>query len=1106
MSVFGKTQEECFSSIDEIIQGDEVKQEKLNEFLKIQSGLTLHKLAYSMFGDGISKERFTLEGEILKHLEKMEDKKSDPEFKKVYDMFKSPSNSLSRNALAQVLPYIKDILNAQMDESDPVKKQLFGLDQSDIKMLVILAEKERKKANGNYHHLLSRNHSNDSSILNFTKIINSSIRNTDDSVANIRKTMARRLEKLQIKAKNLVNDIFLGTECESVLKSCVMDNNDKSMIINDKLLSGISLAVNKLDAFEKHKYLKYDDVWLYTKSGMKRNKKPTKEIIKQERTPVIKKQVNNQEQINNYLVQYVFEQLPYFFKREDLEKDPELTLALARAIDRGALKASKIEDRVFYYKGFEYQIPDLWNKSYSRFIMAPTNIVSTPILKDFGRIGQKINKVFTKISDKLDKTFFGKKDDMEIKYPVGFSDNQKKSFVALRNEQRDVHNSKTSFMFKDKLYLLDGTPIERNKEAIFLLKGKATTRKEAMNLSKDQQQAIVKQIAKENKSYIDPNDKTTRYISGTKVELDKAWSSGNQLFIKTNFVANEKRDKSKFPSKKEIHQIVDDNAEIKPEILKALADNRPVAVGENKAYNLILKKEISSNDAKKTIMKYRLGYGVKTTKKELNHSPSFLKSNAAAIINKEKTFNVDNQSFYTSTGDKVGIKKSSNTLFKDKISHKHTHDSIVKMNELSQKERVIAYNSKYPVRTCEYYTIVDKKNASVSVHSRNGISVFNREILLGKTIGDQRTLLKGSFENRATNNKTGAGLYYLGSKKAKHVSDYHSQFDGNYLTLDIETADGQKQAISGLHQVAKVTPERLAALNNNDTSDNRITSGGLSLDPASMKTYMSKYYEKGCPFYILSETSDVEFKVVGEQLVLKPTKRIKNSRDYYLTSFKQEKPKEIKIVINDERYLSDLSVEYMISIQDNKSQLMNHLGLTNDEYNEIAKIAFGVLGTETEFGTDKFFKFKESGLGQITIDYLKGNYLKGNSIGGISTVPAIPLSLLGIKSLNSRGPTQIKNAKQFKPKSLKLPADFDITTPRGSALATMLALASKYKSFKNIESKHRAITDRNRMDYLYYLYTGASKQIHSQSASVSQNAAVTKVKEYAKSIEIYQEP
>ena len=50
--------EKCLESIKEIVKDNPVHKEKFKEFLKLQAGLTMHKMAYSLFRKDISKTGF----------------------------------------------------------------------------------------------------------------------------------------------------------------------------------------------------------------------------------------------------------------------------------------------------------------------------------------------------------------------------------------------------------------------------------------------------------------------------------------------------------------------------------------------------------------------------------------------------------------------------------------------------------------------------------------------------------------------------------------------------------------------------------------------------------------------------------------------------------------------------------------------------------------------------------------------------------------------------------------------------------------------------------------------------------------------------------------
>jgi hypothetical protein len=1075
---FAKTKEECLSSIDEIIQGDEVKEEKLNEFLKIQAGLTLHKLAYATFRGDISKDRFRLETEILNIMDGMEGKKKDPEFLKVYDLYKNSSNKLSRNALANVLPYIKDVLNKQENETDPFKRKMFNLGMSDIKMLSLLSEKESKSGNGIYKHILSSNQNSDNSILNFTKIINSSMRNTDDSVEDIRKTMKRRLNILTGEAHDLILDLFLNTECEILSQVCSVD---KKPILDDSVLEGLTLAISKLKTDDKHKYLRYNDVWLYTKGKALSPKKGTHTKSKTRKADIIKEDLivekSDDDVIQEYLVQHVLDYLPYFFTRKDLKDDKELTLALSRAIDSGAATASDKNKRIFHYKGKKYQFPDTYNTSYDTHGM--------------GRAGTFADELIGKTFN-----FFDMRDD-QIIYPENFSENQKEAFLELRNEQKYIHGKDKSFVFKSKIYLLTGELLKPEKASILKFPLGQSFVENKISLTNPEKKEMAKEIKIGNSSYL--KDGQATYISGQEVVLTRAHSKAKIRYNRSNMNLADSEDES-FATKPEVIKLIKDNKKNEQHILKSLADGNRVVSSPAFTYDLVLKKEVTPSDAKQTIIKHRLGYGVIRNPSQLAFSDNYLKANASAIVNKKTNFTVGNDTFYTSTGFKIDQKKKGNSLVKGMVSHEKTHEEIVQLNEIPEKNRIAKYHSLHKIDGCEYISIIDKKNGELSVVNSNGKSVFIKDILTGSNKNDEKTRYFGNFDERKSNNSTGAGKYQLGSSKSESVSDYHNNFEGNFLTLNRKNRDGSFETITAIHQISKNSPEQNTLLNNNDSNDNRATTGGIALDKPSMSSYINKYYKEECPLFVLSETDEVEFKVVGTQLALKSTSNI-DTKNYYVDRVLAEKPKKISIAINDKRFINDFTAEYVLSLQEEKTELMNSLNLTNDEYNEIAKIAFGVVGTESDFATSNLYKFKETLVGQMGVDVLKGD---------VYTIPLsqgiIPNTLLfGENKKNSRGPSQIKNSQSYLPKKYKDLKEFDLNTPQHAAIATMFVLANKYDSFKNIEAKNEAITDRNRMEFLYYLYMGSADQVINQSSTVGLNPKADEVRQYANSLNILQE-
>ena len=117
-------------------------------------------------------ERFRVENEIRRIISDIDEQvEDDPSFAAAKKTLKEP---LSRTVLARIMPFISNILNTQISNSNPNDKKYYHLQQSDMKMLAILAEKEVK--NGDYYDHILKNDSTDRGILNYIKVINSSMR------------------------------------------------------------------------------------------------------------------------------------------------------------------------------------------------------------------------------------------------------------------------------------------------------------------------------------------------------------------------------------------------------------------------------------------------------------------------------------------------------------------------------------------------------------------------------------------------------------------------------------------------------------------------------------------------------------------------------------------------------------------------------------------------------------------------------------------------------------------------------------------------------------------------------------------------------------------
>lgn len=271
--------DECLKSIKELFSKN-VSSEDMQRFLQLQGKITMHKLAWAHLNhsDPKSDVKGNLENTILDLLNQYETK-DDPAFIKVKKDFEL--NKLSRTALANVIPYVKNVLEKQMKDPS-VKDKVFMLNSSDIKMLSILAEKEKNDISGTdtidgetynkYNDKLYKDHSNDRSILNFTKIINSSYKNqrTNKSVEFNKEVVNRKLDKLTFELNEIISGLPTPDVCRAHALKCKLDDMAQKtlnihILNNEKIMDELyQEATNKLNA-KLHDNLKYGKIWLHVK-------------------------------------------------------------------------------------------------------------------------------------------------------------------------------------------------------------------------------------------------------------------------------------------------------------------------------------------------------------------------------------------------------------------------------------------------------------------------------------------------------------------------------------------------------------------------------------------------------------------------------------------------------------------------------------------------------------------------------------------------------------------------------------------------------------------------------------------------------------------------
>ena len=158
--------------------------------------------------------------------------------------------------------------------------------------------------------------------LNFTKIINSSLRERIMDLG-LKKRWEKEIYSLENHINNLIDSLPISENCkEAIVKKCkIRDQKDKTF--SDYFLE----FADKYITFDKTDKLRYGDIWLHvTKTSIGNDPPKTPSL---ERSPTIKESNN----VLTYLKEKILDRYAYFFDEKWLGENPDLTFALAQAID-----------------------------------------------------------------------------------------------------------------------------------------------------------------------------------------------------------------------------------------------------------------------------------------------------------------------------------------------------------------------------------------------------------------------------------------------------------------------------------------------------------------------------------------------------------------------------------------------------------------------------------------------------------------------------------------------------------------------------------------------------------------------------------------------------
>jgi LysM repeat protein len=395
------------------------------------------------------------------------------------------------------------------------------------------------------------------------------------------------------------------------------------------------------------------------------------------------------------------------------------------------------------------------------------------------------------------------------------------------------------------------------------------------------------------------------------------------------------------------------------------------------------------------------------------------------------------------------------------VIKKKTND----LNKLDDLQKIVKYHEKNPD---EIYSIVDKKNAKLNIFKGTTL-IKSFEIGVGANPGDAQTVTKkvnGKTNWDSGNKSTGAGIYTI-----SNIDPASDEYYG-LPSFNLKNEQGIEVATS-IHGTPK---SRRKYFNNNTVTDNRMSNGCINGKCQDLPE-MYKYLEEGSKVYILPEDKGNRFDIVDG----KPVFRVdpKNSKKYetYVDKkgvkqkgqgvnrstntlvykpiksvFNEDKFKDEVFTafdFNDDKEYNETTKPFVKSLTDNKKAIMKAAQIPSDVYNELAKMAFGIYGTESNFGDT------HSAIGNFTRAVNKAIDSKSSSSPDYKSKAT---TYGADEDTRSVGLTQIRwsylNKKEKEVlKQLGITSNKDFMDPKKAAIGTTAVLGVRYNEQLNSEQK-----------------------------------------------------
>ena len=422
------------------------------------------------------------------------------------------------------------------------------------------------------------------------------------------------------------------------------------------------------------------------------------------------------------------------------------------------------------------------------------------------------------------------------------------------------------------------------------------------------------------------------------------------------------------------------------------------------------------------------------------------------------------------------------------VSWEKVKQKNLDINKQSNAQKIIEYNKNK--KNSKPYVIVDKKKGLMHIYDQSGKNLFTSAIDFGKNKGDAQTVTKYKDINKdgkindadkvngkfkvdwtAGNMNTGAGKFYIAHIDTKGYEGLPILNMMNEAQYDKFKKTGKIESIGTSIHKGYVKDDK-----------SRVSNGCIRCSKTTLDNLV-KYLSNTSEVYILPEDEKNEFVFENGKLNFK----VGSGKDYNTYSDSMGKVQKgqginkstktlnyipIKTVLDKEKFKDEVFTaldfddeseyqnvkQYTDALAKNKYKIMKATKINGDVYNELAKMSFGILGTESNYAdTHKGF----NNLGRAINKYFSPSTAsspdyesKYDTYGATENYRSVGLTQIRWNYLN----TDEKKAL----KELGITSNKDFLNPKKAAIATTAILAIRYQ---------QQLTNKEKEDMWKYLPT-----------------------------------